>query len=83
MTDTPEKLTDEEVTALIVAKVAELGDVEKAAAHWGVTKQMVYMVRTGDRRPSEKMLADIGVKSVSVPASQHYERIVPEAENAD
>lgn len=65
----------EEVTRLFKAKVAELGGVDAAAARWGVSGQMIYMIQNEQRRPNAAMLKDIRVRLIQVPASEHYEPI--------
>jgi len=58
----PETFTAEQVTALVGARVKELGSVALAAKQWKVSNQMVHMVQKGDRRPTPDMLDDLGLE---------------------
>lgn len=72
MTDT-QRLTREQVTKLVKDRVAEVGGVAKAAALYGLSGAMIYMIQDGTRRPNEAMLKDLGLRHVQVPASEHWE----------
>lgn len=60
--DHTETIPLETVRAAVAKRVEELGSQTKAAQAWATTPQMVNMVVTGRRRPTETMLQDVGIE---------------------
>ena len=66
-------LSEAQVANLIAGHVKGLGGTVAAGVKWGVSDQMVRMVMGAHRRPSESMLADLGLEEI--PAVRRYRKV--------
>lgn len=63
-TEEPELIPASQIGPLVNARAIELGGVPAAAKAWDISPQMVHMAIKGTRRPSAKMLKDLGLVKV-------------------
>lgn len=64
-----------DIAAEMRAHVARLNISQAAAAaKWGISSQYVSLVLTGKRKPTKKMLEDVGFDAIKEPAKIRYVR---------
>lgn len=68
-------MTKTQVLALIRKAVSAAGNQARWAEAQGVSPAYISMVLSGDKDPSPKLCAAVGVERVSIPASKTYRRI--------